>query len=677
MNEQLRPEPRRQKNLTWLVIIFFAAVWGSFIHTRAYSTNDASRMASIESLVHRQTWAIDDSPFAHTLDRIKVGDSFYSTKPPVLSFAGAGIYALLHKGLGLTLQTQGCAPDLNPTHCRALLEPAEADWAYFSLTFLLAALPGILALALVYRLGWRFGLPNWLNLGLVAVLGLGTAVFPFSVVFVNHVPAAAALVAALYLIMTRPQPGKRPLWMIGFFAALAVSLDLSSGVYFIAILVYSAIVYRRDAVWVALGAIIPALLTAVLDYQIIGSLLPPQFHTAGYQYEGSVIEARVAGHRQADNVFQYIFRLFVGDYGLFSFYPIVFLYGTALFAALRSRQKNIRYTAVAVAAATLAYIAYFSFDTYSFGGFAFGVRWLLIPIPLLALFAQTNPGLYRPRWRIGLWGVLALVSIWGTYPGALNPWNPAYPPFRLVYAPPEPRQYLAAVVSGYQSFDEVDPAIRQGFGVNHVLRRWVDARQGMVVPDGPAWWFIHESTPPAPQLAGPLGLGGAGTFALQADLHAQAERWLSDFSQGYYRSDRLVPDGEETAVPAQLPATFSGEDGDFSLLGAQWEQTDDTLSLITAWRVETRSLNKPAPRRVFVHVLAQNGAVAAQNDYLAADYASLFPGDLFFQIQTISLNNLPPGDYWVQLGLYNPDTGARFLLDDAADRVLLTRFQKK
>ncbi len=141
--------------MTWGIVLLFILLWSPFIHSRTYSTNDASRMASIESLVHRQTWQIDDSPFAHTLDKIQVGDAFYSTKPPIFSFVGAGVYALLYHGLGWELQTQGCAPDLSETSCRALLELKTADWAYFTLTFLLVALPGIVMLALAYRLAWR------------------------------------------------------------------------------------------------------------------------------------------------------------------------------------------------------------------------------------------------------------------------------------------------------------------------------------------------------------------------------------------------------------------------------------------------------------------------------------------------------------------------------------------
>lgn len=102
------PTPR-SRAATLAIVVVFTLVGSLFIHSRAYSSNDASRLAAIESLVERGTWAIDASPFA-TVDRIKVGEHFYSDKPPILSLAGAGIYSILHNVFGLTLQPWGCVP---------------------------------------------------------------------------------------------------------------------------------------------------------------------------------------------------------------------------------------------------------------------------------------------------------------------------------------------------------------------------------------------------------------------------------------------------------------------------------------------------------------------------------------------------------------------------------------
>src|SRR5512139_4479 len=89
------------RDCTWLIVIVFTLIWALTIHSRAYSSNDASRLAAIDSLVARGTWVIDDSPFL-TVDKVKLGDHFYSDKPPLLSFAGASLYSILHQTLGLT-----------------------------------------------------------------------------------------------------------------------------------------------------------------------------------------------------------------------------------------------------------------------------------------------------------------------------------------------------------------------------------------------------------------------------------------------------------------------------------------------------------------------------------------------------------------------------------------------
>jgi hypothetical protein len=669
-----QPLPPSTRDWTIPLILAFALLYAAFIHSRSYSTNDASRLASIESLVHRGVWQIDDSPFGHTLDRILVDGHFVSDKPPVLSFAGAAGYALLHHGLGLTLNPEPCLPESSPIHCRALLAPGEADWAYFILTFLLVALPGVALLALAYRLARCRGFSNPLALCLVASLGLGTALFPYSTVFVNHVPAAASTGAALYLLLTRPALSPRDLLATGFFLALATTLDLSAGIFLVAFGLYLLVAApsRQAALdrarWLLAGALPPLLLMVVLDFWIMGNPLPPQVYAAGYEYEGSLLHGNLSGFRGPENPLVYAFHLLFGDRGTFAFYPIVIWYLLTAVAALRSPASDWRRLAAALLGATTLYVLYFTISTDNYGGFAFSPRWMLLPVPLIAFFALLSPALYHPPLRLLFAAALAALSIASTYRGALSPWSEALPIFRLAYAEPAAPEWIAAVVSGYASFDEVDASL--DFGANRVVRRWVDARFGITVPDGPAWYFLHESHPPAPWFALPLGLPQSGSLSLHADLSPAARAWLATFDRAAFASEMLAP-ALAAAQPTPLPAQFHGAGGDASLEGYQLLHKDGALRLITGWQVHSRSATLPAPRRVFLHLLRLDGSIAAQSDFLAADYATLFPGDLFFQLQELDITALPAGHYWLQLGLYYPDTGARLLTTDGADRVLL------
>jgi hypothetical protein len=329
------------RDCTWLIVIVFTLIWALSIHSRAYSSNDASRLAAIDSLVARGTWVIDGSPFL-TVDKVKLGDHFYSDKPPLLSFAGASLYSILHQTLGLTLQPDGCDVQRSPTRCRALSETAEADWAYFILTLLLISSSATLILVLIYRLACSRGFGNLGSLLFITVLGLGTALWPYSTVFNNHVPAAAAVLVGLYILITRDPLTHGQLSLIGFSSALAAAIDLSAGIFAIAYFLYCAWRSRSSVPWFALGATVPIVITLALNYQITGTLLLPQMFTSGYNYPGSELFSTLAGTQGAANVPQYAFNLLIGRRGVFLFFPIALWYLWATWRAARSSEATIR-----------------------------------------------------------------------------------------------------------------------------------------------------------------------------------------------------------------------------------------------------------------------------------------------------------------------------------------------
>src|SRR5262249_22459060 len=116
------------------ILVLLVAIVIAFASARPYAGgwNDGSRLASVESLVDQHTWAIDRSIFVEpwafefaagrtpysddsgmmevgTGDKMKVGDHFYSDKPPVPSLFLAGWYYLLKWATGLNARER---PDL-------------------------------------------------------------------------------------------------------------------------------------------------------------------------------------------------------------------------------------------------------------------------------------------------------------------------------------------------------------------------------------------------------------------------------------------------------------------------------------------------------------------------------------------------------------------------------------
>lgn len=662
-----------KKDLSLPVALFFTIIWILFIHSRAYSGNDFSRLASVESLVHRGTWKIDDSPFNSTIDRIKVGDHFYSDKPPGLPFLAAGLYSFLHR-LGMSLQATGCTPDISPTSCRAIFEWATADHAHFILTLLLISSSATVILVLLYRLGRHYQLPLHWNILLLIGAGLGTALFPYSTVFTNHVPSALGIFVPLYLLLTNKQLSSRQSMLAGFAVSMAVTFDLSAGVYAIAYLGYLAWFDFDQAKWFLAGCLPPALFLIVLDYQIVGNPFPPQLYAPGYEYEGSSLYGNISGFQQSSNIPRYTFNLLLGERGVFMFYPILVWY---LLATIRAgRQSHLRNLAIMSIIATGLYTLYFVLSTDNYGGFAFSPRWLLNPVPILAAFAFVQPRLYQNSILLVLVGGATLFSVVSTYDGALNPWSLPKPILYMAYAPrvlPE-RVEIPVSMSGYRSFEEADPLLRQGIGGNPVFVRIFDAGSAFVVPKDDGWWFIHESTPIALEFRNIFDLSIPNSTLAKFTLRPQAERWVERSTQKIYSSHELVP--TDHSEEGTLPITFIREDGDMDLVGFTWDTFEETLILTTAWHIISKGEETVGERRFFVHILDGTGTAVSQKDQLSARFNTLYPDDLFFQLHRLSLETLPAGRYWIQIGVYDPDSGERLLTNTNEDRVLLMPYEK-
>ena len=122
-------------------------------------------------------------------------------------------------------------------------------------------------LGLFYRATGLFGLANPMALLLTGALGLGTTIFPFSLVFSNHVPAAAGLMLGLYSLLRAKAAGAaagRWLAAAGFGTALAVTFDLVAVPFlpvFLGVAVYSC---RRRCWPFLIGAALPLIALAAL-----------------------------------------------------------------------------------------------------------------------------------------------------------------------------------------------------------------------------------------------------------------------------------------------------------------------------------------------------------------------------------------------------------------------------
>ncbi len=113
------------------------------------------------------------------------------------------------------------------------------------------------------------------------------------------------------------------------------------------------------------------------------------------------------------------------------------------------------------------------------------------------------------------------------------------------------------------------------------------------------------------------------------------------------------------------PVTF---DHAITLLGLQTSIVDETLVVESAWRVDRDG--QPAVTRIFVHVVGADGQPAAQDDRLGVPRHTWHVGDEFVQVHRVALANLLPGQYSLELGVYNWADQARWAAQDQSGRAL-------
>ena len=399
------------------IALAFLIAFFALTKSEPVSWNDIARTATVESLVERGTWTIDGSPWLElTKDKVFLNGRFYSDKMPLLSLIGAGVYAVARFGWGESL-APGCGHSC----------------AYFWLAFILAGIPAALMIWLFFEFARHVGAPMWSAFIGTLAFGLGTMIFPYALVFNHHVPAAASLFASFYLLTTRGA-SRAASFAAGLLAALAISFDVLSGITAASLLGIALVRQRRQFVWVLAGALIPLAITALLDYQIARTIIPPYMITNGYDYPGSAFPATFGGNGTPDDYAAYAFRMFLGGQGLFAYNPLLLFALIGAFGVAVTRGHALRVEAVFILIGFILLALYLALFTGNLGGTAYGERWYVAAIPVLFSFIFFIPPLGSSTWKSVAWILflpLLALSIFSTFQGAQGPWLYSAPPLQM------------------------------------------------------------------------------------------------------------------------------------------------------------------------------------------------------------------------------------------------------
>ena len=275
------PSPRRDRLVEIGVVLAAVAVAAASASPYHCGANDASRLATVESLVDYHTLAIDQSRWFQdaACDKIRPapGGPYYSDKPPTLALMLAVPYLALHDGFGI----------------RAV----EHEAVFYYLSALLSSgLAYVAAAWCVYRLGRILGLaPGWAA-GLTASFALATVALAYSRNVNSHLPTLAAALGVLLNLAALGRPGRAigRLLLLGALAGFAYALEQpTGGLLLAAAAVVAAVRLRRPTaiVWVALAALPWAVVHHVVTNSYAGTLGPANANPAFFDYPGSAFDA--------------------------------------------------------------------------------------------------------------------------------------------------------------------------------------------------------------------------------------------------------------------------------------------------------------------------------------------------------------------------------------------------
>ncbi|MCC3404359.1 MAG: hypothetical protein JGK17_01855 [Microcoleus sp. PH2017_10_PVI_O_A] len=391
----------------WQIFSIFLSLFA--ILTRPAATNnDASRLATIESLVDFQTFIIDNSRFIWTVDKYFYQGHFYSDKPPILSIYSSFFYAVL-KTVGISFTSQFML-------------------AISLLTILVVGASTAIGIVYLYKtLKFLEIEQNWINILLILV-GTGTLLLPYSTVFSNHVVSASLLMGGFYYLL-RVKEGVKYSLLSGMLISLAGSIDIAVFIFipFVAIDFFNKPL--KSKIVFALACALVLVIYFKLNVYTSGSLLPPSMNKPLWDYPDSQFDSSnlsgLAFHPTLSSLLNYAFHMIIGNRGLISYTPILGFSIFGFIKILSDRQFKYRQEYLLILLASGAYVMMYIFRSNNYSGYSYGVRWYANIMFLFCLpLAHISNEVKKIKKVRQVFIIIGCLSIFISFVGVIHPWVP-------------------------------------------------------------------------------------------------------------------------------------------------------------------------------------------------------------------------------------------------------------
>jgi 4-amino-4-deoxy-L-arabinose transferase-like glycosyltransferase len=219
-------------------------------------------------------------------------------------------------------------------------------------------------------------------------------------------------------------------------------------------------------------------------------------------------------------------------------------------------------------------------------------------------------------------------------------------------------------------------------GIDYQMSLWARDQAGTVQSLGEATGLAGTAYPTSVWRPGEVLQGWLAARIPRGMANGRADVWLRLEGGGAARTEVAVGtiqiEGWQRVFEAPEPdivtdARFANQ---ATLLGLDLAPVQvtagESLTVKLVWKAEAAM---PVSYLAFVHLLGPDGLVYGQLDHVPGDGAyptsGWLPGEIVSDTYQIEVNlEAPPGDYQLEIGLYDPATGQRLPVGDG-DRVLV------
>ncbi len=422
----------------------------------ATSWNDGSRLASVESLVERNTFCIDGSvfltppaeqfasgtpPYAPenallrrgTLDKLFIDGRYYSDKPPLVSVPLAAAYRVL-MALGLPKPSE---------------RPDTFAWV---ICVLLSGTGYAVAVGCMWSIGTRVGLsPAW-RFAWLGAFALATVLPAYTQSANNHIAQLGA-VAAICVLLCRIADAAREgrtawgsLLAAGFVTGFAYNLDFGVGPPLVPMVLVVVALRTRSVLPVAacVVAALPCVIAGhAINFAIGGDWLKPlNMHPEYLAWPGSPFETTMTGvvRTRYFAQFTYTLDLLFGKKGILTNNPPLLLALAAGALVLRRGTPHRVELLALVAWCACGWLMY-GVLSKNHGGACVSIRWF---VPFLApgfwllakvlaerpefrrdflVLAACGLPLAASAWLVGPWWGRVVPGYWWAFGSSLVAWG--------------------------------------------------------------------------------------------------------------------------------------------------------------------------------------------------------------------------------------------------------------